>query len=365
MVQALPEFPWSKLAPLRARAGEHPRGLIDCSVGSPVDPVPERVQRVLSASADAHGYPTAWGSEEARDAVVEWFARTRGVSGLTRDEVLLTVGSKEFVATAALWLGLGAGDAVVQPTLAYPTYQIGAMIAGAELVSLDDPAHWPDNTKLVWLNSPSNPDGRVLSVEELRRAVARARELGAVLISDECYAEFCWVGESGVSPSVLDSRVNGGSMERLLVTSSLSKRSNMAGYRAAYVAGDGDLIAALLGPRRHAGLMVPLPVQRALAVALSDDAEIQAQRSHYAHRRDLLIPALESWGARVAHSNGGLYLWVTEGRSCWDTLWRLAEHGMLAAPGAFYGDEGATFVRVALTASDSDVAEASRRLSGN
>lgn len=359
----LPEYPWDQVEPYRERAAAHPGGLVDLSIGSPVDPVPAIVRRALDDAADAHGYPTTIGTADARGAVAEWFARRRGVPGLTADDVVLTVGSKEFVALTALFLGVGEGDAVVQPTVAYPTYEIGAAIAGARIVPCDDPAQWPDDTKLVWLNSPGNPDGRVLDAEALRAAVARARDLGAVIINDECYAELGWDAWADRRiPSILDPDVTGGDLRGVLACSSLSKRSNLAGYRAAYAAGDRRVLARLVTARKHAGLMVPSPVQHALAVALRDDEHADAQRETYRRRRDALKPAAEAFGLRIDRSEAGLYLWGTRDEDAWVTLGALADLGVLAGPGPIYGAAGARHVRLSLTASDEAIATAAERL---
>ncbi|MGJ8722077.1 MAG: aminotransferase class I/II-fold pyridoxal phosphate-dependent enzyme, partial [Salinibacterium amurskyense] len=191
---ALPDFPWDSLVPFGTIARTHPDGMVDLSVGSPVDPTPAVIRESLATATDAHAYPTVMGTVQLREAIVEWFERRRGVSGLTVDHVLPTVGSKELVALLPQMLGLGKGDVVVFPTVAYPTYAIGAALVGATAVASDNPAEWPENTALVWLNSPGNPDGRVLDTDQLRAAVARARELGAVIASDECYAELNWNG---------------------------------------------------------------------------------------------------------------------------------------------------------------------------
>lgn len=359
----LPDYPWDQLTPYIERAKAHPAGAVDLSIGSPVDPTPEIVRTALREHADAHSYPTTIGTNEARDAVVAWFARSRGVTGLERANTMLTVGSKEFVATAAFFLRLGVGDTVVYPSRAYPTYEIGAVFAGATRFAGDDPAAWPESTKLIWLNSPGNPDGRVLGVEELRAAVDRARELGAVIINDECYAELGWGDWAGERiPSILDERVTGGDFTNILACSSLSKRSNLAGYRAAYIAGDSALISRLLVARKHAGLMVPAPVQAAIAAALGDDHHAVEQYNRYQRRRDALLPALEAWGLRIEHSEAGLYLWGTKGDDSWTTIGELADLGIIGGPGVFYGEAGGRNVRVSLTATDDQVDEAARRL---
>ncbi|WP_347756680.1 succinyldiaminopimelate transaminase [Agrococcus sp. ProA11] len=355
----LPEFPWDTLAGAKARAALHPEGLIDLSVGSPVDPTPPLIQQALREATDAHAYPTNHGSSEARAAIVEWFDRVRGVPGLSDDHLLVTVGSKELVAGLPLQLGLGAGDVVVHPSIAYPTYDIGARVAGAEPVRADDPDNWPEATRLVWLNSPSNPTGAVLGVDALRRVVHAARARGIVVASDECYALLPWTVDE--SPSILDPRVTDGDLSGLIAVYSLSKQSNLAGYRAAFIAGDPQLVQQVLAVRKHLGLMAPSPVQHALAVALGDEPHVAEQRERYRARRALLLPALEARGYAVS-SDAGLYLWATDGTDALRQVDALAQLGILVAPGTFYGD--GTHVRVALTASDADIAAAAARLRG-
>lgn len=363
-VRDLDDYPWDAVAPYAARAKEHPDGVADLSIGSPVDPTPAVVAEALRAGADAHAYPQTVGSAALRTAIVDWYARRRGVPGLAEGDVLPTIGSKELVALLPLLLDIGPGDVVVHPRAAYPTYAVGAKLVGARPLASDDPADWPVGTKLVWINSPGNPDGRVLSVHELRAAVARARELGAVLASDECYAELGWDGEwaDAPVPSVLDPRVTDGDRTGILSVYSLSKQSNLAGYRAAFVAGDAEVVARLLTARKHLGLMLPAPVQVAMTAALGDDAHVEAQRERYRARRAVLRPALEAAGFRIDRSEGGLYLWATEGRDAWVTMGRLAELGILAGPGHFYGEHFPEHVRFSLTASDERIAAAAQRL---
>jgi aspartate/methionine/tyrosine aminotransferase len=204
-----------------------------------VDPAPQGVRDALAAATDAHGYPTTAGAPRLREAIVDWFVRRRGVT-VEPAAVLPTVGSKELVALMPFLLGLGAGEAVAFPRVAYPSYAMGAALVGADAIPADDPADWPEHTRLVWINSPSNPDGRVLGVDALRAAVERARELGAVIVGDECYAEFGWQApwDAERIPSILDPRVVGDDHSGVLAAYSLSKQSNLAGYRAAFVAGD-------------------------------------------------------------------------------------------------------------------------------
>lgn len=360
MIQ-LPDFPWDTLAGATAIARAHPGGIVDLSVGTPVDPTPDIVQRALRAAADAPGYPLTWGAPALREAVSAWFARRRGVVDLDPDGVLPTIGSKELVAWLPTLLGLGAGDVVVHPQVAYPTYDVGARIASATPVAADGTAQvGPGGVRLVWVNSPSNPTGRVLPVEHLAKVVAWARARGAVVASDECYAELGWDGEA--TPSILDPAVCGGSHEGLLAVYSLSKQSSMAGYRAAFVAGDPALVARLLAVRKHAGMMVPWPVQQAMIAALGDDEHVARQKARYGARRALLWPALERFGLRIDHSQAGLYLWASAGEPSSVTVDRLAERGVLVAPGAFYGPAGGRHVRVALTATDERVEAAAQRL---
>ena len=357
----LPDFPWDALDPYAATARSHPDGIVDLSVGSPVDPVPEVVRAALRDAADAHSYPQTQGSPEVREAIVAWYHR-RGVTDLDAANVIPTIGSKEFIALLPTLLGLGPGDVVVQPTLAYPTYAVGAAIVGAAVLASDEPDDWPDATRLVWLNSPGNPDGRVHDREFLRRAVVRARELGAVIASDECYTELNWAADGAPTPSILDPVVTRGSRRLTLAVHSLSKRSNLAGYRAGFVVGCSQLVGELLGVRKHIGLIPPAPVQHAMAAALGDADHVREQRARYAARRARLLPALEGAGFRIDESTAGLYLWATRGDDCWADVAALAERGILVAPGAFYGDAGRRHVRVALTATDERVEAAVGRL---
>jgi succinyldiaminopimelate transaminase len=361
---ALPDYPWDEMAPYAARARAHRDGIVDLSIGSPVDPTPALIADALKAATDAHSYPQTAGTPALRSAIASWFERRRGVPGLGDDSVLPTIGSKEFVAWLPFMLGLGEGDVVAHPLAAYPTYEMGARLAGATPLAADDPDSWPSTTKLVWLNSPGNPDGRVLDVPALQAAVARARALGAVIVGDECYAELGWDGRwaSEPVPSILDPRVTGGDLTGVLGAYSLSKQSNLAGYRAAFVAGDPALIARLVTVRKHAGMIPPAPVQAAMEVALGDDAHVAAQKALYAARRAVLRPAIEAAGLRIDESVAGLYLWATEGRDAWDTISDLASLGILAGPGHFYGAHFPEHVRFSLTATDERIDAAASRL---
>ncbi|MCX5404813.1 succinyldiaminopimelate transaminase [Streptomyces sp. NBC_00335] len=357
----LPVFPWDKLEPYKATASAHPDGIVDLSVGTPVDPVPELIQRALIEAADSPGYPTVWGTPALRDAISGWVRTRLGASAAGHRNVLPVVGSKELVAWLPTQLGLGAGDQVAYPRLAYPTYEVGARLCGAEPVVYDDPTTDldPARVKLLWLNSPSNPTGKVLPKEELVRIVAWAREHGILIFSDECYLELGWEAEP---VSVLHDEVCGGSYEGIVAVHSLSKRSNLAGYRAAFIAGDAEVLGELLQIRKHGGMMTPAPVQAATVAALGDDVHVEEQRVRYAARRATLRTALEAHGFRVEHSEASLYLWVTRDEPCWDTVAHLAGLGILVAPGDFYGEAGAHFVRVAFTATDERVGAAAKRL---
>ncbi|MFC5140858.1 succinyldiaminopimelate transaminase [Actinomycetospora rhizophila] len=362
---ALPDFPWDSLAGAAAVARGHHDGVVDLSVGTPVDPVPDAVGEALRAAWDSPGYPQTWGTPALREAAVEALARRHGAGrspdeGLDPDAVLPTVGSKELVAWLPTLLGLGADDVVAFPDLAYPTYEVGAQLAGARPARVGDHQPLPAGTRLVWLNSPSNPTGRVLDTAALTARVAQARELGAVVAADECYLAL--PGPGVRATSVLDPVVHGGSVEGLLAVHSLSKTSNLAGYRAGLVVGDPALVAGLLQVRKHAGMIVPRPVQEAMTAALRDDAHVADTRARYDARRGVLRPALEAAGLRVEHSEAGLYLWATADEPCRATVDRLAARGILVAPGEFYGPAGASHVRVALTASDERIAAAARRL---
>jgi succinyldiaminopimelate transaminase len=358
----LPDFPWDSLTGHAATARAHPDGIVDLSIGTPVDPTPRVVQQALQAAADAPGYPQTVGLPETRQAALDWMSRRLGVTGLGLEHVLPTIGSKELVASLPSQLGLGPGDLVVHPEVAYPTYAVGAALCGARSVASDSlTALGPETPGLLWINSPGNPSGRVLPPAHLRKVVDWCRERGVLLVSDECYIEMTW--DADAAPvSVLHPEVCGGSPEGILAVHSLSKRSNLAGYRCGFVAGDADVVSELLAVRKNLGLMMPAPQQRAMVAALDDDEHVLAQHATYAARRALLREALERAGFRIDHSEGALYLWSTRGQDCWDTVAWFAERGILVAPGSFYGRAGRQHVRVALTATDERVAAAVARL---
>lgn len=362
----IPEYPWDELAPLAEKARAFPGGAVDLSLGSPVDPVPPVVQDALAEAADAPGYPRTAGTPALREAAAGWLARSLDVH-VPPSAVLPVIGTKEFIAWLPTQLGLGVGDTVIFPSLAYPTYEVGARLAGAspvaaDIVAGDAPGDGPaDSARLLWVNSPSNPTGRVLPPEALRSAVEWARSRGCVLASDECYISLGW----DVTPvSALHPNVRGDTLSGVLGVFSLSKRSNLAGYRAGFVAGDPDLIAQLLLIRRQSGMIVPKPVQAAMTAALLDDTHAEEQKERYRARRAVLRSGLEAAGFRIDHSEAGLYLWAArpglDGRAACELL--AAECGILAGPGYMYGEAGSSHVRLALTASDERIATAAERL---
>ncbi|MDP3892152.1 succinyldiaminopimelate transaminase [Nocardioides sp.] len=360
----LPDFPWDHLTAYAARARTHADGIVDLSVGTPVDPTPEVARRALADAADSPGYPLTVGRPATRQACIDWLARRFGVTGLGLDAVLPVIGSKELIASMPGHLGIGAGDLIAYPELAYPTYEVGAVLAGARAVATDSlTSLGPEVPRLLWINSPSNPTGRVLPPDHLRKVVAWCRERGTLLVSDECYLEMSWHTPSEAAPvSVLHPDICGGSHEGILAVHSLSKRSNLAGYRCAFVAGDAAVVGELLAVRKNLGLQMPGPQQVAMAAALDDDTHVEEQRARYARRRTALRSALETAGFRIDHSEASLYLWATRDEDCWETVAALAELGILVAPGSFYGRAGARHVRVAFTATDERVAAACRRL---
>jgi succinyldiaminopimelate transaminase len=337
--------------------------VVDLSIGTPVDDTPAVLTEALAAAGNAPGYPTALGTPQLRTAAAAWLQRRLGVrvaDPLSANPSLLpTVGSKELVALLPTLLGLRGAGTVLIPEVAYPTYEVGAVLAGLAVRRTDSPPADAAGVVLVWLNSPGNPHGRVLSDEELRAWGAWGRAHGVPVVADECYVTLGW----GATPrSLLHPEIAGEDHTGLLAVHSLSKQSTAAGYRAGLLSGDPALVRRIWEVRRHLGLLVPGPVQAAMAAALDDDAHVDAQRERYRARRELLAPAVRAGGARIDHSEAGLYLWVTRDEDCWTTIDWLAGLGIVAAPGSFYGTAGARHVRLALTATDERIAAAVDRL---
>jgi succinyldiaminopimelate transaminase len=351
--QKLPDFPWDALAPYGAIAKKHPQGAIDLSVGTPVDPTPEFIQKAFQEASNSPSYPVTVGTPELREAITAWAKKYLGATG--DFAVLPLIGSKEFVAWLPTFI---EAQSVLFPDVAYPTYLVGSLLAEAKATPVSvDAVQWP-HADMAWVNSPSNPTGRVHSESEFKAAIDWSRKNQSVVVSDECYLEF---GDSVKPTSILN--YTGGDNTNILAVFSLSKRSSMAGYRAAFIVGDPALIARILEVRKHAGMMVPLPVQVAMVAALSDESHVAEQRARYNARRATLTPALQSAGFSIENSEAGLYIWATRNENCWDSVSWLAERGVIATPGIFYGDLGASHIRIAMTATDAQIAEAAARIS--
>jgi Aspartate/tyrosine/aromatic aminotransferase len=333
-----------------------PGGVVDCSIGNPIDPIPEFVLAALAEAAPlATGYPATIGSPALRDAAAAWIERRLGVT-LASEQILACVGTKELVASLPRMLNLANPDrdTVLYPAISYPTYAMGAELAGLRAVPVPLDADWhldlgrvspadAERALVLWTNEPGNPTAAVASTAAIRETVAWARDRAITVAADECYAEF-----SGGDPSTaLAAGVDG-----VLAVHSLSKRSNMAGFRAGFVAGDSDLVRYLGEVRKHAGLMMPAPMQAAAAAALGDDVHVAAQRARYIERRELMINGLAEFG--LVHDGGPapFYLWLRSEDQVddgWELAARLAEAGTLVAPGGLYGPAGADHVRLALT----------------
>lgn len=357
----LPDFPWDRLIPLRQRAEAVDGGICNLSVGTPVDLVPQIIAQALQESADAPGYPTTHGTDALRESIAGWLQRIVGLNNPDPVAILPTIGSKELVAWLPTLLGMTSGDTVVIPETAYPTYEVGALLARANVVRADSLTQLgPGRPAMLWINSPSNPTGKVLGLEHLRKVVEWARARGVIVASDECYFELGWTGTGPVS--ILHPDVCGDSHEGLLAVHSLSKRSNLAGYRFGFVTGDPKLVADLLEVRKHSGFMVPTPVQAAATVAFADDEHVAVQKERYRRRREVLAQAITEAGFRIDNSDAGLYLWATRDEPCMQTVEWLADRGILVAPGDFYGPAGRQHVRIALTETDSRIDLAARRL---
>jgi len=350
--QKLPDFPWDALAPYAEVARKFPQGAIDLSVGTPVDSTPEFIQEAFRSASNSPSYPVTVGTQELQSAIRTWAEKTLGASG--DFGVLPLIGSKEFVAWLPTFL---EAQNVLYPEIAYPTYLVGSLLAQAEATAVAiDAATWP-KADMAWVNSPSNPTGRVHSESEYRAALDWSRKSGATLVSDECYLEF---GDNQTPTSILN--YTDGDNKNVLAVFSLSKRSSMAGYRAAFVIGDPLLIAKILEVRKHAGMMVSLPVQKAMIAALSDSSHVADQRNRYNARRATLKTALMNAGFEIHDSAAGLYIWATRKESAWDSVSWLADIGIIATPGIFYGENGAQFIRVAMTATDEQISEAADRI---
>ena len=369
-----PPYPYDRLASLAAVAQAHRGGAVDLSVGTPCDPPPDAVVRALGASGTERGYPPSVGSAALRQAAARWVGRRFGVA-VDAAQVAACVGTKEFVATTAWFLRLRSPerDTVLVPRVAYPTYAMGARLAGCRVVEVGGPGgdHFDavggdDAARAVcaWVNSPANPAG---TLADLEAVASWGRAHGVPVLSDECYAEFTW---KGAPRTIVEQGTDG-----VLAVHSLSKRSNLAGVRVGAYTGDADLVRYLSEVRKHAGLMVPGPVQAAAVVAWDDDAHVDEQRERYRRRLARLADVLSSAGAPAAVPAGGFYLWVAVPPWARDRgtatgragAWVLAEAlarvgGVIVSPGEFYGDAGAGFVRVAAVQPDDRIELMAERL---
>jgi succinyldiaminopimelate transaminase len=353
----LPPYPYDRVAALGQLAETLPGGVVDCSIGTPNDPPPPAVVAALSDSGSERGYPASIGSPALREAAAAWLSRRFGLGPVSPDSVAACVGTKELVASVPQMLRLRQPerDTVLYPAVSYPTYAMGATLAGCRAVAIP-PAPGAvggldlgaiaesdaERALVLWSNSPSNPTG---GLGDLGAEAAWGRAHGVPVFSDECYAEFTWAGPPR---SMLEHGLDG-----VVAVHSLSKRSNLAGVRVGFYAGDPELVAFLSLVRRHAGLMVPGPAQAAGAVALADDAHVEVQRDRYLERLAFMADVLTRWGCPTRLPEGAFYLWVPVPGERWTDAWSMAEElartaGLLVGPGDLYGAEGAGFVRVAL-----------------
>ena len=329
------------MAPYGEKAKKYPGGFIDLSQGTPVDPTPTFIQEALTKASNSPSYPLTAGSSQLKDAIRVWATLNLGATG--EFDVLPVIGSKEFVALLPTFL---QSKTVLYPKIAYPTYLVGALMTSAKAIPVEiDAKSWP-TADLAWINSPSNPTGQVQSDSEILATINWARNNGSVIASDECYLSF-----SKEAKSILS--LTGGNNEGVLAVHSLSKRSNLAGYRAAFVIGDSKLIDQIRQIRKHAGLIVPLPVQQAMIAALSDNNHAIEQAERYEKRRIKLITALSKAGFSIEFSQAGLYIWCSKNEDCYKTVDWFANLGVLVTPGSFYGSE--KFIRIALTATDESI----------
>ncbi len=378
-----PPYPYDRLETVRDRAvarfGDGAEasgsggsgGIVDCSIGTPNDPPPAFVVDALGSSGSERGYPASIGSAAYRRAAARWLERRFGAHVDPDRELAACVGTKEFVASAAQYLHLRSPDrdTVLYPAISYPTYAMGAVLGGCRAVPVPELAGGgldlgsvdeadADRALMLWANSPSNPTGLLT---DLGSTAGWGRARRVPVFSDECYAEFTW---DGPPRSILTHGLDG-----VIAVQSLSKRSNLAGVRAGFFAGDPDLVEYLLVVRRHAGLMVPGPVQAAAAVALDDDAHVDQQRDRYRQRLSFLADVLSRWGLPVSMPAGGFYLWAAVPDGV-DGGWGLAEAlavdgGLLVSPGDLYGGDGAGFVRIAVVQPMERLQVVADRLSGN
>jgi aspartate/methionine/tyrosine aminotransferase len=363
-----PPYPYERVDRFRPYGAAFEGGLLDFSIGTPCDPPPAAVVAALATSDAERGYPPSIGTVGLRGAVQRWIARRFDVEVAT-SEIAACVGTKEFVGTLPQWLRLRRPDrdTVLYPAIAYPTYEMGTILAGCRAVPVPvtasgglaltaiDPAD-AERALALWVNSPANPSG---ALDDLGAAAAWGREHGVPVFSDECYVEFTWHGRGR---TILEHGLDG-----VLAVHSLSKRSNLAGGRIGFYAGDPELVSYLGEVRKHVGMMVPGPVQAAGVAALDDDHHVEVQRGRYLRRLGRMAEILGNWsGVDIPIPAGGFYLWFAVGSSsdaAWEFTERLArEGGALVSPGDFYGSAGAGFVRVAVVQPDAAIETLAARL---
>lgn len=360
-----PAYPYDRLDEARKAASSHDGGVVDLSVGTPTDAPPPAVMAALGGDPSApdedraaRGYPTSAGSVAVREAIGAWTASRLGAA-ITPGDVAICVGTKEFVATTPQWMKLRSPekDTVLYPSVAYPTYEMGAVLAGLRAVPVRVDSRWrldlsavdpadAERALMLWVNTPGNPAG---GLDDLAGVAAWGRARGVPVFSDECYAEFTW---DGPPATILGLGGGDGGLEGVVAVHSLSKRSNMAGMRVGWYAGDPEIVGYLREVRKHAGLMVPGPVQRAATVALADQDHVDAQRSRYRERLDRFASIVRSVGVDVELPGGGFYLWArAPSGDGWEwATWWAEKAGVLVSPGSFYGDTGASHVRIAMVA---------------
>ncbi len=359
-----PPYPYDRLRDVVAAAASLPGGAVDLSVGTPCDPPPDIVRAALATAGPEQGYPPSAGTPALRQSFAGWANRRLGVQVDPDTEVAACIGTKEFVAGTPHWLRLRTPerDTVLYPEVSYPTYAMGATLAGCRAVAVPVRPDWSldldavdesDAARAVclWLNTPANPTG---ALDDLVAAAQWARARGVTVLSDECYVEFTW---DGPARTVLAAGTAG-----VLAVHSLSKRSNLAGARVGAYAGDPELVAYLRSVRQHAGFMVPGPVQAAAVAAWDDDAHVEAQRLRYRSRLQRLQSILAAVGIDAVFPRGAFYLWAkAPGGDAWATAAMLAQRlGIVVSPGEFYGPAATGWFRVAAVAPDDrlDVVEA-------
>ena len=354
-----PPYPYERLDEIIALADRHAGGAVDLSIGTPCDPPPDDVVAALGSGQTSRGYPPSIGTPALRTAAADWIRRRLGADVDPATEVAACVGTKEFVASVPQYLHLRTPgrDTVLYPAISYPTYEMGATLAGCRAVAYRDLADIGDDDAAralcVWVNSPANPTG---AIGDLAAAAAWGRERGIPVLSDECYAEFTW---SAPPTTILRAGTAG-----VLAVHSLSKRDNFAGARIGFYAGDADLVGYLREVRKHAGLMPPGPVQAAAVIALGDDAHVERQRERYRRRMSRLVEILAAAGFDAALPDGAFYLWVqAPDGDAWAAARTLAERaGIVVSPGEFYGSAGASHFRVAAVQPDDRIELAAQRV---